>query len=100
MNEYILLMHDDVVDRAAADDGAQWGAYMSTLRQSGGFDGGSAIGAGMCVKKAGAARSTSQLTGYIRVRAQSLDEAKQFLIGNPVYEAGGTVETCELPKDA
>ena len=99
MNEYILLMHGDVVDRAAADHGAQWGAYMSTLRQSGRFDGGSAIGAGMCAKKGGVARSASQLTGYIRVRAESLDDARQFLTGNPVYEAGGTVEICELPKE-
>ena len=100
MNEYILLMHSDVVDGAHADDGAQWGAYMSTLRQSGRFDGGSAMGVGMCMKKAGVARRASQLTGCIRVRAESLDDARRFLMGNPVYEAGGTVEICELPKDS
>jgi hypothetical protein len=99
MNEYILLMHDDVDDRAAADDGDRWGTYMSSLHQSGRFDGGSAIGARLCAKKLGAAHSASQLTGYIRVRAESLDDAKQFLTGNPVYEAGGTVEICELTKD-
>ena len=100
MNEYIVLMHNDAVDRAAADDGEQWGAYMSALRQGGGFDGGSAMGLGICVNKAGVARSASQLTGYIRVRAESLDHARQCLMGNPVYEAGGTIEICELPKDS
>lgn len=99
MNQYMLLMHDDVDDRAAADDEAQWAAYVNTLRQSGRFDGGSAVGRGLCAKKHGLARRASQLTGYIRVRADSLDDAKQFLAGNPVYDAGGTVEICELPKD-
>ena len=99
MNEFILLMHGDVADSAASDEGERWSAYMSTLRQSGRFDGGSAMSAGMCIKKEGVACHPSQLTGFIRVRAESLDDAKQFLIGNPVYEAGGTVEICALPKD-
>lgn len=99
MNEYILLMHDDVDDRAAADDGAQWDTYISALRQRGCLDGGSVMGAGLCAKKHGIARNTSQLTGYMRVRAESQEHAKQLLTGNPVYEAGGTVEICELLKD-
>jgi hypothetical protein len=37
------------------------------------------------------------LAGYIRVRADNLDEAKSLLAGNPVFEAGGTVEIRELP---
>jgi len=31
------------------------------------------------------------------VNAASLDQAKSLLIGNPVFEAGGTVEIRELP---
>ena len=41
---------------------------------------------------------TTQLAGYIRVTADSLDQAKTLLAGNPVYEAGGTVEIRELPR--
>jgi hypothetical protein len=38
------------------------------------------------------------LTGFIRVRAKSLEQAKALVAGNPLYEAGGTVEIRELPR--
>jgi len=41
---------------------------------------------------------TAQLTGYIRLNADSLDHAKSMLTGNPHFEAGGTVEIRELPR--
>jgi len=95
MNDYIFLMHDDASDIRSDD----WGPYLAKLRQTGQFDGGSAMGGGECFNKLGAARSiTAHLGGYIRVRAESLDDAKRFLEGNPVYEAGGTVEIRELPR--
>jgi hypothetical protein len=94
MAEYLLLMHDD----ATTDDGA-WEPYLRGLRQRGCFDGGSEIGDGVCVRKDGTAPAlTRRLAGYIRVRADSLDKAKSLLAGNPVFEAGGTVEIRELPQ--
>ena len=93
MADYIFLMHDD-----AADDG-DWEPYLGRLRQSGSFQGGSAIGDGVCARKSGsAAPVTAYLTGYIRVTAESLDQAKSLLAGNPHFEAGGTVEIRELPR--
>jgi hypothetical protein len=41
---------------------------------------------------------TGHLTGYIRVRAESLNAARALVAGNPVYEAGGTIEIRELPR--
>lgn len=41
---------------------------------------------------------TAHLTGYIRVSADSMDQAKSLLAGNPHFEAGGTVEIRELPR--
>jgi hypothetical protein len=32
------------------------------------------------------------------VKAESLDQAKTLLAGNPQFEAGGTVEIRELPR--
>jgi hypothetical protein len=94
MAEYIFLMHDDAV----TDDEA-WEPYLRRLQQSGLFQGGSAIGDGVCVRKSGAPVSvTVHLAGYIRVNADSQDQAKSLLVGNPVYEAGGTVEIRELPR--
>ena len=95
MPDYILLMHDD-----AAPGPQDWEPYFRRLRASGAFQGGSAIGAGICARKTGATPPvTTQLAGYIRITAQDLDDARTFLEGNPVYEAGGTVEIRELPRD-
>jgi hypothetical protein len=94
MAEYIFLMHDD-----ALGDEKAWDSYVQRLKQSGCFQGGSAIGDGVCARKDGAVPSvTAHLTGYIRVSADSLDHAKSMLAGNPLFEAGGTVEIRELPR--
>ena len=94
MAEYILLMHDD-----ADDDETAWEPYLRGLRQRGVLEGGSAIGDGVCVCKRGKPPAvTSHLTGYIRVTADSLEQARSLLIGNPVFEAGGTVEIRELQR--
>ncbi len=95
MPEYMLLMHSD---STGADEGG-WERYLAKLRASGRFEGGSAIGEGICVNKAGKAVELSRrLTGYLRVTADSLDDARALLGGNPVYEAGGTIEVRELPR--
>ena len=94
MPDYIFLMHDD-----APGSKNDWGPYLAKLRSSGRFDGGSAIGDGVCVRKHGAPSPlTAHLTGYIRVNADSLDHAKTMLAGNPHFESGGTVEIRELPR--
>jgi hypothetical protein len=93
MAEYILLMHDDA---NPGDD--TWNSYIRKLQQSGSFEGGSAIGDGICTRKQGTPASlTAHLTGYIRVKADNLEQARSHLIGNPHFEAGGTVEIRELP---
>jgi hypothetical protein len=94
MPDYILLMHDD----AEADDAA-WAPYLDGLRRRGCFQGGSAIGDGLCLRKDGTpAPVSAHLAGYIRVTAHSLDDAGSLLVGNPQFEAGGTVEIRELPR--
>jgi hypothetical protein len=94
MVEYIFFMHDD----CDADDKG-WEPYLRRLQQGGFFEGGSAIGGGICARKSGTPASlTAHLAGFIRVKADSLDQAKSLLIGNPVFEAGGTVEIRELPR--
>jgi hypothetical protein len=100
MNEYVLMMHNDANDPLIADDGERWGRYITGLRQSGQFDGGSSIGAGEQCRKGHPPQSADmKLTGFIRIRAENLEDAKRFLVGNPVYEAGGTVEIRELPRE-
>jgi len=94
MADYIFLMHDD----AAGGAGLDWERYLSRLREAGVFQGGSAIGNGQCERKSGATPApTAHITGFIRVTAEDMAHAQLLLVGNPVYEAGGTVEIRELP---
>ena len=98
MNDYIFLMHNDARD-GKRNRGDEWAAYFAQLRQAGAFQGGSAIGDGVCMSKAGTPPGiTPQRSGYIRVQAESLNRARELVQGNPVFEAGGTVEIRELPK--
>jgi hypothetical protein len=95
MANYIFLMHSDVV----SDRQGGWDAYLEKLKRCDAFEGGSEIGQGVCMRKSGVAPPiTEQLVGYIRLRADSLEEAKSLLAGNPHFEAGGTVEIRELPR--
>ena len=95
--DFMLLMHDDVAP-GSADNG--WEAYFEHLRAAGAFQGGSSIGSGECVRKdSKTAPIAKHLTGYIRITATSLAAAKLLVAGNPIYEAGGTVEVRELPRD-
>lgn len=95
MRDFIFLHHDD----APGDGGLDWDPYLTRLREAGVFQGGSQIGEGCCVKKSGAPSApTAHISGYIRVTAADLGAAQKLLTGNPVWEAGGTVEIRELPK--
>ncbi|CAN5151749.1 hypothetical protein BH10PSE1_BH10PSE1_02220 [soil metagenome] len=96
MADFILLMHDDAT---SPERTADWEAWFATLRAKGAFEGGSAIGQGASFRKDGAPGSVSgHLNGFVRVTADSLAGAQALLAGNPVYEAGGTVEVRELPR--
>jgi hypothetical protein len=99
--DYILFMHEDAHTGSDAIGDDAWEQYITDLQRGGHFEGGSAIGGGITISKAGegAKRITRHLTGYLRIRAADLEEAKALLIGNPVFEAGGTVEIRELPAE-
>ena len=93
--DYILLMHGD----APSERNADWSAYLGALSTAGRLRGGSAIGAGLSYRRDGAPGPVSDhLTGFVRVTATSLDDAATCLKGNPVYEAGGTIEIRLLPE--
>jgi len=96
MADFILFMHDDGQDKGGAEE---WDPYLEKLRSAGVMRGGSAIGSGLCVRREGPApKITGHIAGFVRVEARDLDHAKQLLIGNPVFEAGGTIEIRELPR--
>jgi hypothetical protein len=95
MAEFLLLMHNDFDVGTEAD----WAPYLASLQAAGVFRGGSAIGNGICVRRAGAVEPISErLVGYVKIEARDLDHVRELVSGNPVYEAGGTVEIRELPQ--
>lgn len=96
MTDYILLMHDDVTGDV---EPSAWGPYLEELRSTSGFQGGSAIGSGICMRREGVVPSvTNHIIGFIKLEARDLDQVRRLLKGNPVYEAGGTIEIRELPR--
>jgi hypothetical protein len=98
MTDYIILMHAGA-PAAAGDAPHSWPAYLAALESAGALQGGSAIGDGICVSKSGTDVPIARhITGYLRIGAANLDAARALLAGNPVYEAGGTVEIRELPR--
>ena len=99
MNDYIIFMHDDTETPMDVTTSA-WEDYFTMLRASGRFCGGSSIGPGICVHRSGQARAvTPHLSGYLRVQAESIDDAKKLLQGNPVLNAGGMLEMRTLRRD-
>jgi hypothetical protein len=98
MPDYLFLMHTDVPPGTVAAS-PDWPGYLATLRALGAFHGGSAIGSGRCLSKGAKPRGiTEHLAGYIKVRAANLSQAEALVQGNPVFEAGGTIEIRELPE--
>jgi hypothetical protein len=94
MPDFILLMHAPAADEVMAD----WGPYLDSLSAKGALRGGSAIGAGVALRRDGApAAISASLSGFVRIEADDLDQARGMVAGNPTYEAGGTVEIRELP---
>jgi hypothetical protein len=95
MTDYIFLMHNDGAERVG-----DWGPDLARLIDTGVFQGGTRIAGGTIARKDGApGEITAMLGGYIRIEADDLDHARTFLAGNPAYEAGGTIEIRELPRD-
>ncbi len=96
MNEFLLLMHADAL---RLETGEAWATYFAKLRAEGRFEGGSSIGPGESLRKEGLPGNVhTVLSGYIKVLAHDLEDAKRLVRGNPVFEAGGTVEVRALPR--
>jgi hypothetical protein len=99
MPDYLILMHDDAPDPPDEDRSDDWAPYLESLKKAGNFQGGSAIGSGVCVRKSDSpAPITDHLAGFIRINADSLAQAENLIAGIPVFEAGGTIEIRELPR--
>ena len=87
-------MADFVMVMMGSASKGDWDTYIEKLIASGKFRGGSSLGKGIAAVK-GSEESECTVTGYIRLAASSLDDVKELLEGNPLYEAGGRIELLE-----
>ena len=79
MNDYIFFMHNDAKKNIGVDSDVAWERYFAMLRASGQFAGGSSIGSGISVTKTGQSKQiTSHLSGYIRIQAESIEDATKL----------------------
>ena len=98
MTEFLLFMHTDASDNDETDS-AEWDVYLDKLKASGCLRGGSEIADGICLNKSKAPQPLSaSVSAYIRIEAKDLDHARELVVGNPVFEGGGTVEIIQLSK--
>lgn len=96
MAEFLFLMHSDACEPVSED---RWNVYIENLISIGAMRAGSAIGGGRSFRESGRpAKITNNIVGYLKIEADDIDHAESMLIGNPIFEANGTVEIRELPK--
>ena len=91
MADYVMLM-------MGSESMGDWDAYIEKLIVSGKFRGGSSLGHGISAAK-DQSDGGSEVTGYMRFSADTIEEVRNLLSGNPLYEAGGRVEILEEIPD-
>ncbi len=96
MKQFIMLMHNDVT---MAEVATHWPRYVAQLEQLGALRGGSSVGPGQGLRQGAAAAPLSSLVGYMLIAAPDLGTAQRYVVGNPTYDAGGTVELREVVED-
>lgn len=93
--EFMMLMHGDYDVGGSPEN---WASYLDDLSRRGVLRGGSAIGAGFCLRMHDPIPEVTQkIVGYVKLEVRDADHVLECVRGNPVYEAGGTVEIRELP---
>ena len=92
MTEFLMLMK-------GTDSQGDWDGYIEKLVATGRFRGGSSLGRGRSCSQAGETSAESGVTGFMRFEADTIEEVRELLAGNPVFEAGGVVEIHELVRD-
>ena len=91
-------MPDFVVLMMGSQSEGDWDTYIEKLIGTGRFRGGSSLGNGVSMSK-GKPDSDSVITGFMRFSAENIEEVRQLLAGNPLYEAGGRIEVLEEIPD-
>src|ERR1043166_10084465 len=95
MTQYILLIQGNAKTKATAEE---WDQFFTAARQSGLFEGGSAIGQRVVLGDTQSAKSSEHIVGYMRFDSGDKQRLLDLLKQHPVVMHGGSVELCEMPK--
>jgi len=86
-------------DAPRATSGADWGAYVARLRAAGRLKAGAPSAAESARARRARCPGSRRSWAAASACASQPRRGAALLAGNPVYEAGGTVEIRELPRD-
>lgn len=95
MTQYVLLIHGNTKTRPTTDE---WDEFLAVARQSGLFQGGSAIGDRITLGDTQSAKSSSHIAGCMRFDADDRQQIVNLLQKHPVIVHGGSAELCEMPR--
>ncbi len=93
--DYITLIHNNTKTPTSEQ---QWQDFFTLARNSGLFDGGSAIGERFTIGDSQDALSSDHIVGYMRFSTEDRDALETLLQQHPVILNGGSVELCECPR--
>jgi hypothetical protein len=97
MQRFLVLMNSDT---ESPEQSGLWDSYINGLIEAKHLLGGSSLGNGVTVRKPKLdGTPIANHVGYLLLEATNIEEAKTLLLGNPVYEAGGSIEIHELVAD-
>ena len=91
-------MHKNKDSGAPNGTEAEWDRFFELAKESGFFQGGSAIAQRTTIGSGGVPDITEHIDGYMRFAADSLDALTKLLKQHPTVVHGGTIEICEMPK--
>lgn len=95
MTQFILLIHGNAKTVASPDE---WNHFFTEAKESGLFEGGSAIGDRIIIGDTQSAKSSGHIVGYMRFDSDDKQKLIALVKRHPVVAHGGSVELCELPK--
>jgi hypothetical protein len=110
MQDFLVLIHHQTtrpradghatgeIDWAATP--AAWPAFLDRLGEGQHLAGGSSLGEGQAVARQGHPTPANSFSGYLRLKAISLDAAITLCQTLPDFLAGATIEVLPLVEDA
>lgn len=92
--QYIAFINGNPDATPSTDE---WNQFLQDAKDSGMFQGGSALGRRHAIGKKQASDSTDMIVGFMRFDADDLTLLKRLLDTHPVILNGGTIELREMP---